>query len=147
MSSKHKTEKNKKASHSTPTPQKARTILRNLPLEQGFCFYEAINKPIGQVTTNLLDFCNKLASAKSLQAQTSLAFHTRRGDFAAWIKETVGDSELADKIGKADPNNPRLAKSLCKTVDVRIKQLKRVLIEYAVVPEDQHITLSVQRTR
>ena len=147
MPSKHKRERSKKVSHSIPTPRRARAILRNLPHEQGFCFYEAVDKPTGQVTTNLLEFCDRLASAESLQARTSLAFHARRGDFATWIREAVGDSELADKIGKVDPSSPRLAKRLHKTVDTRIKQLRRALREYAVFPEDKQITLSAQRTR
>ena len=140
----------KKAKTNQPilSPQKIMAILRNLSPEQSFHFYEEIGKPTGQVATNLLDFCNTLASAESPQAQNSLAFHARRADFAAWIKDAIGDSELAEKLAKTDPNNPRLAKSLHKTVDTRIKQLKEALIEYSVIPEEQQTTPhNAQRTR
>lgn len=147
MSLKNKSQGPKSTSSQlTPSPQKIKTILRDLPLEQSFHFYEEIDKPTGQVATNLLDFCSKLASAESPQARTSLTFHVRRGDFATWIRDAIGDSELADKIGKINPNNPRLAKSLHMTVDNRIKQLKEALVEYSVIPEGQQAIPYVQRT-
>jgi hypothetical protein len=126
-----------RASYSTPSQRKTKAILKDLPLETSFHFYEEIGKPTGQVATSLLDFCSKLASAQSLQLQASLVFHMKRGDFVTWIKQVVGDSELADKIGKISADDHNLAEKLHQTVDDRIKQLKEATIEYSIIPEER----------
>lgn len=126
---------------SIPSQQKVKTILRNIHPNQHFHFYEEIDKPTGQVAINLLDFCAKLDSAQSPLTQTSLRFHTVRGDFATWIRKAIGDSELADKIAKIRPDNRHLARSLHKIVDDRIKQLKEALVSYSIIPEN-HLVIS-----
>jgi len=131
-------------SYSILSQQKTKAILRDLPLETHFHFYEEIGKPTGQVATNLIDFCSKLTSAQSPQSQASLIFHMKRGDFAAWIKQAVGDSELADKISKINPNSYSLAEKLRQTVNDRIKQLKDAVIEYSIVPEDRDTMTHVE---
>jgi len=133
-----------KTSYSSTSQRQTKAILRDLSVEQGFHFYEEIGKPTGQVATSLLDFCNKLASSQSPQLQASLVFHMKRGDFAAWIKESVGDSELAEKIGKISPDEHNLAQKLRQTVDNRINQLKAVTIEYAIIPEDRDAVTYVE---
>jgi hypothetical protein len=125
-----------KQRYSTPSQQKIEAILRDLPSNLAFHFYEDIGKPSGQVAINLLEFDHILASAKSGKDQASLKFHLQRGDFAAWIRQAIGDSELADKIAKIKPNHRSLARKLHKTVDDRINQLKEALIEFSIVPED-----------
>ena len=130
-----------------PSQQKLKSILRDLPTDQQFRFYEDIGKPTGHVATSLLDLCSKLASAQLSQAYASLTFHTRRGDFAAWIQEVVGDLELADKISQISPDDRHLAKKLYKVVDERVKQLKTGLVDFAVIPADQRITSSVKQVR
>jgi hypothetical protein len=116
--------------------RKTKAILKDLPQEMSFHFYEEIDKPNGQVATGLLDFCSKLASAKALQLQASLVFHMKRGDFVAWIKQAVGDPELADKIGKISADDHNLTEKLHQVVDTRIKELKEMTIEYSIIPED-----------
>jgi len=138
MLSKRKSRRTSSTSGYSPlSEQKTKAILRDLPLNLAFHFYEDIDKPTGQVATSLLDFCNKLASAQSPQALTSLIFHMERGDFVAWIRNTIGDSELADKIAQISTNDRLLAKKLHQTVEQRIKQLKETLIEHSIIPEDQ----------
>jgi hypothetical protein len=132
---------------SMPSQQKLNAILRELSAAQRFHFYEDIGKPTGHVATSLLDLRAKLASAQSPQAQASLTFHTRRGDFAAWIREAIGDLELADKISQISPDDRRLAQKLHKAVDERVKQLKAGLVDFAVIPEDQRIMPSVEQVR
>lgn len=124
-------------SYSMPSRRKTTAILKDLPLEMSFHFYAEIGKPTGQVATSLLDFCNKLASAQSLQLQASLVFHMKRGDFVTWIKQSVGDPELADSIGEISAGDHNLAEKLHQTVDNRIKQLKETTIEYSIIPEDR----------
>ena len=130
---------------SVPSPQKIKVILRKLPQNQGFHFYEDIDKPTGQVASNLLDFCVKLDSAQSPQAQTSLRFHTKRGDFTAWLREAIGDSGLADKISKISPDDPHLAKKLHKAVDNRINQLKKAVVSYAIILENHDAMPRLER--
>ena len=132
---------------SKPSQQKLKAILRDLSAAQHFRFYEEIGKPTGHAATSLLDLCSKLASAQSPQAHASLTFHTRRGDFAAWIREAVGDLELADNISQINPDDRHLAKKLHKAVDERVKQLKTGLVDFAVIPEDQRIMPSVKQVR
>jgi hypothetical protein len=132
---------------SIASQQKLKAILRDLSAAQHFRFYEDIDKPTGHVATSLLDLCAKLASAQSPEAQASLTFHTRRGDFAAWIRETIGDMELAEKISQISPDDRRLAKKLHRTVDERVRQLKAGLVDFAVIPEDQRVMPSVEQMR
>jgi len=122
-----------------PSQRQTKTILKDLPVETSFHFYEEVGKPTGQVATSLLDFCGKLASAQSLQLQASLVFHMKRGDFATWIKQSLGDNELADMIGKINANDQNLAEKLHQTVDNRIKQLREATIEYSIIPEDRDV--------
>lgn len=121
-----------------PSQRKAKAILKDLPHEKSFHFYEEIGKPNGQVATGLLDFCTKLASAKSFQLQASLVFHMKRGDFVTWIKQAVGDPELADEVGKISADDHNLAEKLHQIVDTRIKELKEMTIEYSIIPEDSN---------
>lgn len=133
-----------KPSYSSTSQRKTKAILRDLPVELGFHFYEEIDKPTGQVATSLLDFCNKLTSVQSSQLLASLVFHMKRGDFAAWIKEAVGDAELAEKISKISPDEHNLVDRLRQTVDNRINQLKATTIEYAIIPEDHDAITHVE---
>jgi len=142
MTTKHKREKTRPLlSYPIPQQQKIKAILRNLPSDLAFQFYEEIGKPTGQAAFSLLDFCSKLASVESPQTHSSLKFHMKRGDLANWMKQTLGDSELAYKINKISPNDRSLAKKLHKTVNDRIKQLKDALIEHSIVPED-HLSMA-----
>jgi len=129
------------SSYPIPSQQKIKAILRDLPPNLAFHFYEEMGRPTGQVAISLLDFCSKLASVESPQTHGSLRFHMKRGDFANWIKQTLGDSELASKINIISPNDRSLAKKLHKTVNGRIKQLKEALIEHSIVPED-HLSMA-----
>jgi hypothetical protein len=145
MRTKNKSKRTKRTpSYSVPSQRKIKAILRDLPLEMNFHFYEDVGKPTGQVASSLLDFSSKLASANSPQAQASLTFHMKRGDFATWIRQAIGDSELADKIGEISPNDHNLAERLRGTLDNRIQQLKEAIIEYSIIPEERDATTHVE---
>ena len=55
----------------------------------------------------------------------SVKFHSQRGDFQNWIKDTLGDIELADKIEKINPQQPveALKKELVAVVEARLTEL------------------------
>jgi hypothetical protein len=71
-------------------------ILRNVDYQKAFFFYEDIDKPTKEFAVSLSDFCDKIDKISS----QSLAFHLKRGDFENWIRETIGDSELSQQVGK-----------------------------------------------
>lgn len=71
-------------------------ILGAVAYDRAFFFYEDVGKPTCDFSTNLLDLCGKINTA----APASLSFHLKRGDFENWIRDVMGDSELADRIGK-----------------------------------------------
>ena len=105
-------------------------ILRTVPDQEAFYFYEAVGKPTGKVARNLPDFLDKVKSAK----MESLLFHLQRNDFQNWVGGVLGDSKLAEKlkrISSSDSNNVRM--SICKTVEKRIKELRVTSVEMLVV--------------
>jgi len=130
-----------------PSRRKTTAILKDLPLELSFHFYTEIGKPTGQVATSLLDFCSKLALAEPLQLQASLVFHMKRGDFVTWIKQSVGDLELADRINEMRADDQNLAEKLHQTVDDRVKRLREATIKYSIVPEERDVLTRVELRR
>lgn len=95
-------------------------ILRPLNEKEAFYFYEDIGKPIGESARSLSDLLEKTKSVKL----KSLLFHLQRKDFQNWIKETLGDSKLARRIGRIVPsNNDDLRKKIHSTIENRIKEL------------------------
>jgi len=96
-------------------------ILRTVKDEESFYFYEAIGKPTGESARSLSDFLEKMKSVKL----ESLLFHLQRKDFQTWIKETLGDSKLARKIGGIPPSSDEeLRTKIHATVENRIKELR-----------------------
>lgn len=66
-------------------------ILRNVPEQEGFHFYLGIGEPTGKIAVSLTDFVKKL---ETIDVQ-SVNFHFPRKDFEKWIRDAVGDAELA----------------------------------------------------
>jgi hypothetical protein len=96
-------------------------IMRTVKDQEAFYFYEAVGKPTGEIAKNLSDFLDKLRSVKS----ESVLFHLERGDFQNWIEKTLGDSKLAGKLGGIPASNSEdVKKSICRTVENRIKELR-----------------------
>ena len=85
-----------------------------------FCTAEGVYTKVK--ANSLSDFADKLDGIDS----SSLMFHYPRGDFQAWIRDVLGDNELADKMCFIAPNLPgeQLRKELLKMVQNRISELK-----------------------
>jgi hypothetical protein len=100
----------------------AAKILRTVPMEEGFHF----NMPNGTSTnvtaTSLQDFAEKL---KDVNAD-SIMYHYPRGDFQAWIKDTLGDRKLSNRLCFIETGIPveTLRKQVGKIVQKRIGELK-----------------------
>jgi hypothetical protein len=105
--------------------EKISEILRTVPYENGFRFYTDLGYFTGKTATNLDAF------EKILQviAADSVNFHFQSGDFQKWIEGTLGDKELARRIGLIEMpySAEELRKELLEIVQTRLTQLKREL--------------------
>jgi len=61
-------------------------ILRTVPRDEAFYFYEEVGKPVGYIATSLVDFRDKINAVR----WSSLVFHLKRKDFENWISEIIG---------------------------------------------------------
>lgn len=97
-------------------------ILSNVPRDKGFYFYSDFGRYTGEAATNLATFAQKLETINA----DSIKFHFQRNDYQKWIKTTVGDDVLAERINHINRQLPveDLRKELVKTVQTRIAQLK-----------------------
>jgi len=100
-------------------------ILRTVPYENGFHFYTAPGKFTYETATSLESFEKKLQTVPA----DSLKFHLQRGDFQKWIKTTLGDEELAQRLNSVSLTLPaeNLRKEMYAIVQTRITELKREL--------------------
>lgn len=100
---------------------KAMQVLRTVGNQEAFYFYEAIDKPTGEVAKNLSDFLDRVKSTKS----ESIAFHLQRKDFQNWVQKILGDSELARKLGEISSSKSNdIRMKIQETVENRIRELK-----------------------
>ncbi len=103
----------------------ARRILRQFPPERGFTFYHELGRPT-QLTARSLE---ELYSALKIVEIDSIDFHTERGDFERWIREIVGDDELADilkQISNEKLSGERLRTRTISALRKRIKELRKL---------------------
>jgi hypothetical protein len=99
--------------------------LRDVPHAQGFHFYSAIGCCIGVTSTSLEEFVNDLQHVCS----DAIIFHFERGDFQNWIRDIIGDAELAQRIDDIMMCSRHLSEECCRKelverVNVRILQLE-----------------------
>ncbi len=71
--------------------------LRTVPFERGFHFYTNIGKYTGITATSLSEFAMKL----QIVPPESITFHFNRKHFQNWIKYTIKDAALAERISNA----------------------------------------------
>jgi hypothetical protein len=95
-------------------------ILGTVTYDKAFYFYENLAKPTGEFAVSLSDFCNKINAVNA----GSLVFHLKRGDFQKWIREVIGDVELANRINKIKVKDNALRDTLHAFVSSRINELK-----------------------
>jgi hypothetical protein len=100
-------------------------ILRTVPHEKGFHFYTARGIYAGETATSLDAFERKIQVVPT----ASVNFHMQRGDFQKWIEDTIGDNELAKRMGsiKATHSAEDLRKELLAIVKTRLTELRREL--------------------
>jgi hypothetical protein len=104
--------------------EEAQKILSPVPYERGFHFFAPDGHYSGETATSL---CSLLSDLKHLDIQ-SVRFHFERCDFQKWLRTTIGDEELAqkiDEIGKTTPDDP-LRQQLSEMVQKRISELQLI---------------------
>jgi hypothetical protein len=106
-------------------------ILRIVPRNEAFYFYEEVGKPVGYIARSLVDFRDKVNAVR----WSSLVFHLKRKDFENWVSDVIGDSELAKRISNISPDDFNLKNKLFTTIDKRVNELKEKLLAPSVVSE------------
>ncbi|MBE0511985.1 hypothetical protein IBX38_02930 [Candidatus Bathyarchaeota archaeon] len=101
----------------------ASDILRTLPPDQSFLFFEDIGKYTGRLAANLADFCENM---KTIDI-ASVTFHFERGDYERWIRETLHDAELARKLKriKKSSSGEQLRNKILRSVRKRLNELQK----------------------
>jgi hypothetical protein len=89
--------------------------LTAVPFENGFHFYTAMGNYTGITATNLSEFAAKL----QIIPIESITFHFQRKDFETWIKYSIKDVALAEKISriKGEQSTEDLRKEILRTVE------------------------------
>jgi hypothetical protein len=97
-------------------------ILSSVPYEHGFHFFRGIGSYTGETAVNLFSFNEEL---RTIEPQ-SVRFHFERKDFQNWIRETLDDVELADRIDRIPKklSDENLKRELLKTVHARFEELQ-----------------------
>jgi hypothetical protein len=103
------------------TNQDASNILSNVPQEKAFFFFTAEGVYTTVSAISLPDFAAKLGSID----ESSILFHYPRGDFQAWIKDTVKDNVLASRMCFIERgiSGEKLRQELLRMVQARISEL------------------------
>jgi hypothetical protein len=104
--------------------EEAQKILSPVPCEQGFHFFMSDGHYSGETAKSL---CSFLSDLKHLDIQ-SIRFHFERGDFQKWLRTTIGDEELAqriDNLNKTTPDEP-IRQQLSEIVQKRISELQLI---------------------
>jgi hypothetical protein len=106
-------------------------ILGAVTNDNAFFFYEEIGKPTGALAKDLFDLCSQISSVTS----KCLVFHMKRGDFENWIRDIIGDVELANRIEKLKNNEiawkgeTKFRNQLHTTVRNRLVELQNLLYD------------------
>jgi len=100
----------------------AQKILGPVPYAQGFHFFMPDGHYTGETAMSLCSFLRDLGSID----MQSIKFHFDRGDFQKWLRNTIGDEELACIIDKLDKRIPEenLGEKLADIVQKRISELQ-----------------------
>jgi hypothetical protein len=98
-------------------------VLRTLPPNEAFYFYEDLNKYTGKSASNLAEFCEITKTVD----KKSIIYHFDRQDFVRWAKETLHDPKLAKRIRniKKTKSEERLRTQIYKASKKRLEELNK----------------------
>ncbi len=96
-------------------------LLNAVPYENGFHFFTEHGKYTGITAISTVEFAEKL----QIVPVKSVMFHFPRQDFQNWLKNTIGDDELASRIDQVkESKDEELRKKLFEEVNKRISELQ-----------------------
>lgn len=110
-------QRNGNAFHLTDKGKYALKINQLYP-DKSFQFYVDVEKPLGIFAQSLEEFYRQIKQVCS----DSLGFHLYRGDFENWIRDVLGDNELAVEVSSLKElklTGEELRKDLIKTINSR----------------------------
>ena len=98
-------------------------LLNTVPFENGFHFFTELGKNTGITANGTVEFGEKL----QIVPIQSVTFHFQRQDFQKWLKNTIGDEELAKRIDQINAwvHEENLRSELSKMVQNRITELTK----------------------
>jgi plasmid replication initiation protein len=101
----------------------AAKLFNTVPFDSGFHFFTAIRNYTGITATNLSEFEAKL----QIIPEESVKFHFQRKDFEKWIKDTIKDVELGEKIDRIREaqSTEDLREEILRITQERISELTR----------------------
>jgi hypothetical protein len=104
--------------------EEAQRILSPVPYDKGFHFFMPKGYYTGETAVSLCHFLRDLEH----EDMESIQFHLERGDFQKWIRDTLGDDELAQRIDKVSLklSEEKLRKQLVDVVQKRISELQLI---------------------
>jgi hypothetical protein len=111
-------------------PEKAKNVLSSVPADKCFFFYTGVglDKFTKLSACSLSEFRERV---KGVDVK-SLEFHVPRGDVQKWVKEVLGDEELAEEIERVRLlrlNGELLRNRILRVIDSRVKQLTSTAYE------------------
>jgi len=97
-------------------------ILRTVSIPESFLFFTDIGQYTGEFTSSLAEFNEKLRKVPL----RSIEFHFKRGDFAKWIIDVLGDNYLAERISQIGGSfhGEELRTAIQRKVEERLNQLR-----------------------
>lgn len=101
-------------------------ILRTVPSDQSFLFFEGIGEYTGRLARNLDDFFEIINQIDV----KSVTFHFGRGDFDKWIRESLHDAQLARRLKriKKSASGEELRNKISRAVRRRLNELNEMLL-------------------
>ena len=119
----------KKPQEKKPVIDKATAgkFLRTVAKSEGLELYKAPGEFTGKTATSLSDLHDKL---KTVDVR-AVNHHFKRREFERWIRNNIGDEELARRFGKLDRelHGEKLRTSMINLIQVRLGELKTATIQ------------------
>ncbi len=105
----------------------ATKVLRTLPENEAFYFFEDIDRYTGKSASSLAEFCEMTKTVD----KKSIIFHFKRHDFERWAKETLRDPKLAKRISniKKTKSEEKLRTRIYKVSKKRLEELNNSLLK------------------
>ena len=107
-----------------PQLDKATTskILRTIPKNEGLELYKAPGEHTGKTATSLGDLNEKLRQIDI----RAVNHHFKRREFEKWIRNTIGDEELARRFSRIDRegHGEKLRAQMITLIKTRLDELK-----------------------